>query len=66
MFVGTPEMVANQFKEYVEAGVTHFITHGWPYLEEAEIFGREVMPLLKDIDPVILPGPVEADHTGKG
>lgn len=59
MFVGTPEMVANQFREYVDAGVTHFITHGWPYLEEAEIFGREVMPLLKDVDPVILPDPLE-------
>jgi alkanesulfonate monooxygenase len=57
MFVGTPEMVAAQFREYVDAGVTHFIMHGWPYLEEAEIFGREVMPLLKDLDPVILPEP---------
>ncbi|MBT5947344.1 MAG: LLM class flavin-dependent oxidoreductase [Nitrospinaceae bacterium] len=57
MFVGTPEMVAAQFREYADAGVTHFIMHGWPYLEEAEIFGREVMPLLKDLDPVILPEP---------
>ncbi len=57
MFVGTPEMVAAQIREYVDAGATHFIMHGWPYLEEAEIFGREVMPLLKDVDPVILPDP---------
>ena len=56
-FVGTPEMVANQFREYVDAGVTHFIMHGWPYLEEAEIFGREVLPLLEDVAPVILPDP---------
>ena len=46
-FVGTPEMVANQFRQYIDAGVTHFIMHGWPYLEEAEIFGREVLPLLE-------------------
>ena len=48
-------MVADQFREYIDAGVTHFIMHGWPYLEEAQIFGREVLPLLKDVEPVILP-----------
>ncbi len=57
MFVGTPEMVANQLREYVGAGVSRFIMHGWPHLEEAEIFGREVMPLLKDLDPVVLSEP---------
>ena len=56
-FVGTPQMVANQFREYIDAGVTHFIMHGWPYLEEAQIFGREVLPLLKDVEPVILADP---------
>ncbi|MEK6710442.1 MAG: LLM class flavin-dependent oxidoreductase [Nitrospinota bacterium] len=60
MFVGTPDMVARQIREYVDAGVTHFIMHGYPYLEEAEIFGREVLPLLKDVDPVILPEPAAA------
>ena len=60
MFVGTPDMVANQIKEYVEIGVNHFIMHGWPHKEEAEIFGREVMPLLKDIDLTILPEPANA------
>jgi alkanesulfonate monooxygenase len=57
MFVGTPEMVANQFREYAEAGVSRFIMHGWPHLEEAEIFGREVMPLLQDLEPVVLSKP---------
>ncbi len=49
MFVGTPDMVAGQIREYMDAGVSRFIMHGWPHLEEAEIFGREVMPLLADI-----------------
>lgn len=49
MIVGTPDMVASQIKEYVDAGVSRFIMNGWPHLEEAEIFGREVMPLLKDL-----------------
>ena len=57
MFVGTPEMVANVIREYYDAGVRHFIMNGWPHLEEAEIFGREVLPLLKDTDPVVLPDP---------
>ena len=57
MFVGTPEMVAAQIREYADAGVDRFIMHGWPHLEEAEIFGREVMPFLADLKPVSLPEP---------
>lgn len=60
MFVGTPEMVADTIRQYYQAGVTHFIMNGWPHREEAEIFGREVMPLLRDTDPVILPDSVGA------
>ena len=51
MLVGTPEMVAAALKEYVDLGVRNFILSGWPHLEEAEIFGREVMPLLQDTNP---------------
>ncbi len=57
MFVGTPEMVADTIREYHQGGVTHFIMHGWPHKEEAEIFGREVLPLLKDTSPAVLPEP---------
>ncbi|MBI3024301.1 MAG: LLM class flavin-dependent oxidoreductase [Candidatus Tectomicrobia bacterium] len=60
MFVGTPGMVARQLRAYADAGVTHFIMHGYPYLEEAEIFGREVLPLLKDLGPLVLPEPAGA------
>jgi len=52
--VGTPEMVAAALKEYVQAGVACFILSGWPHVEEAERFGRDVMPLLKDTDPAVL------------
>lgn len=52
--VGTPDMIAGALREYVEAGVSTFILSGWPHLEEAEIFGREVMPLLKDTKPAVL------------
>lgn len=54
--VGTPDMIASALKEYVEAGAETFILSGWPHIEEAEIFGREVMPLLKDTEPVTLTG----------
>lgn len=54
MFVGTPDMVAGVIREYYDSGVRHFIMHGWPHKEEAEIFGREVFPLLRDTDPVML------------
>jgi alkanesulfonate monooxygenase len=52
--VGTPEMVAGALREYVDAGVSNFILSGWPHVEEAEIFGREVMPLLRDTEPAVL------------
>jgi alkanesulfonate monooxygenase len=60
MFVGTPEMVARVIREYADAGVNHFIMNGWPHLEEAEIFGREVLPLLQDTHPLVLEEPIAA------
>ncbi|MEE9273779.1 MAG: LLM class flavin-dependent oxidoreductase [bacterium] len=64
MFVGTPETVAGVICEYAQAGVNHFIMNGWPHLEEAEIFGREVMPLLADTDPVVPGEPAEPAAAG--
>ncbi len=56
MFVGTPETVATVIQEYYDAGVRHLIIlHSWPQLEEAEIFGREVLPLLKNTGLALLP-----------
>ncbi len=52
--VGTPDMVADTLKEYVEAGVEAFILSGWPHVEEATRFGRDIMPLLKDTNPAVL------------
>ena len=47
-------MIASVLKEYVQVGVETFILSGWPHVEEAEIFGKEVMPLLEDTDPFVL------------
>ena len=58
--VGTPDMIAKALKEYVDVGVHTFILSGWPHVEEVEIFGREIMPLLEDTDPITLEQPLPA------
>jgi alkanesulfonate monooxygenase len=45
--VGSPEEVASAFIEYGRIGVTQFIISGWPKLEEMIIFGRDVLPLIR-------------------
>jgi len=45
--VGNPKQVAGQLMEFVEAGCSGFCLSGYPHDEEAEIFGRLVMPLLR-------------------
>jgi alkanesulfonate monooxygenase len=45
--VGSPEEVASAFIEYRQAGVTQFILSGWPKLDEMLIFGRDVLPLIR-------------------
>lgn len=44
--VGNPQQVASQLLEFVEVGCTGFCLSGYPHHEEAERFGRLVMPLL--------------------
>jgi len=44
--VGSGENVAARFQEYIDAGVETFILSGYPHLEEAQRFGRYVMPHL--------------------
>jgi alkanesulfonate monooxygenase len=42
--VGSGENVAARIREYVNEGIDTFIFSGYPHLEEAERFGRYVMP----------------------
>lgn len=42
--VGSGENVAKRLQEYVDAGIDTFIMSGYPHLDEAERFGRYVMP----------------------
>jgi Coenzyme F420-dependent N5,N10-methylene tetrahydromethanopterin reductase and related flavin-dependent oxidoreductases len=47
LLVGTADQVTDRLLEYVDIGITKFILSGYPHLEEAEIFGREAVPLLR-------------------
>lgn len=48
--LGSPEELARIFLEYKRIGVTQFIIAGWPKLDEMVIFGREVMPLIREAE----------------
>lgn len=48
--VGSPQELADTFIEYKRIGVTQFIIAGWPKLDEMVIFGREVLPLVRQAE----------------
>jgi alkanesulfonate monooxygenase len=48
--VGTPAELAEVFLEYQRIGVTQFIISGWPKLDEMVIFGRDVLPRIRDAE----------------
>jgi len=48
--LGSPAELAEIFLEYKRIGVTQFIIAGWPKLEEMLIFGREVLPLVRELE----------------
>jgi alkanesulfonate monooxygenase len=48
--LGSPQELAEVFLEYKRVGVTQFIISGWPKLDEMVIFGREVLPLVRDLE----------------
>jgi alkanesulfonate monooxygenase len=48
--VGTPRTVASAILEYKRAGVTHFVFSGWPKLEAMIRFGREVLPIVRELE----------------
>ena len=48
--VGSPDDLAEAFLEYKKIGVTQFIIAGWPKLDEMMIFGREVVPRVREAE----------------
>ncbi len=51
--VGTPQELAHAFMEYKRIGVTQFIIAGWPKLDEMMIFGRDVLPLVREAEGLV-------------
>jgi alkanesulfonate monooxygenase len=48
--LGTPQEIAEALLEFKAIGVTQFIMSGWPELDEVTIFGREVLPLVREAE----------------
>ncbi|BBI35517.1 LLM class flavin-dependent oxidoreductase [Cohnella abietis] len=48
MLVGTPDQVSDRIIEYIRIGVSSFILSGFPHLEEADIAGELLLPLIKE------------------
>jgi alkanesulfonate monooxygenase len=48
MIVGNPEQVAGTIQEYIDIGCSEFCLSGYTHDEEAERFGRMVMPYFRE------------------
>lgn len=48
--LGSPRELAEIFLEYKRIGVTQFIISGWPKLDEMVIFGRDVLPIVREME----------------
>jgi alkanesulfonate monooxygenase len=48
--LGTPNELAEAFLAYKRIGITQFIIHGWPEVDEMVRFGREVLPLVREAE----------------
>ncbi len=45
--LGSPKELADAFLAYKHIGVSEFIISGWPEVDEVVIFGRDVLPLIR-------------------
>ena len=45
--LGSPQEIAEVLLEYERIGVTEFIISGWPEVDTVNVFGREVLPLVR-------------------
>ncbi|MCI0590694.1 MAG: LLM class flavin-dependent oxidoreductase [Gammaproteobacteria bacterium] len=48
--LGSPQELAAAFLAYKEIGVGEFIISGWPEIDEMMVFGREVLPLVREAE----------------
>jgi alkanesulfonate monooxygenase len=64
--VGSGENVARRLQEYIGEGIDTFILSGYPHLEEAQRFGRFVMPHLARCAPSPRPPVTPLPRRGRG
>ena len=48
--LGTPADIAEALLAYKAIGVTQFILSGWPEVDEMITFGRDVVPLVREVE----------------
>ncbi|HKE56489.1 MAG TPA: LLM class flavin-dependent oxidoreductase, partial [Pyrinomonadaceae bacterium] len=48
--MGSPDELATAFLAYKQIGVSEFIISGWPELDEVDIFGKKVLPLIREVE----------------
>jgi FMNH2-dependent dimethyl sulfone monooxygenase len=48
--IGTPEQIAHRMLEYKRRGVNLFLLGFLHYLEDVEYFGREVLPIVRELE----------------
>jgi alkanesulfonate monooxygenase len=63
--VGSPEEVAEAILEFARVGVSQFILHGWPKLDEMIRFCRDVLPLVRSREAEVA-GPLVEQQAGTG
>ena len=54
--------IANSLIEYRRIGITQFILSGWPELQAVTNFGKEVLPLVREME--MSAGPIGAARVG--
>jgi alkanesulfonate monooxygenase len=47
--VGTPEQVADAMLDYYDIGIDHFLIRGFEPLEDAITYGRDLLPLVREL-----------------
>ncbi|MBO1348875.1 MAG: LLM class flavin-dependent oxidoreductase [Hormoscilla sp. GUM202] len=54
--VGTPIDIAEAIMEYKKIGCSQFIFSGWSELEAMTHFGREILPVVREMEKMSVPG----------
>jgi len=50
IMLGSPKELAEAFLAYKQIGVSEFIISGWPEVDEVDIFGQKILPLVREAE----------------